>query len=108
MPPELSERFEILATLGRGGMGVLYLGCDRRLERQVARKLKLPTLREMLHHLESEGKLLAALEHDHVVRLYDYSLTSETPYLVSRMRAPFHKVMPRWATRYRSALGARR
>jgi outer membrane protein assembly factor BamB/tRNA A-37 threonylcarbamoyl transferase component Bud32 len=82
MPTALTERFEVMNTLGRGGMGVVYLCRDRRLEREVGIKLVLTQNRRMVERFELEGKALAALEHDNIVRIYDYGISDSIPFLV--------------------------
>ncbi|MBI4859334.1 MAG: serine/threonine-protein kinase [Candidatus Riflebacteria bacterium] len=82
VPAGLSERFEIVRTLGAGGMGVVYLARDRRLDRQVALKLIREPSPQVVRRFDREGKILAALEHEHVVRLYDIGVANGTPYLV--------------------------
>jgi outer membrane protein assembly factor BamB len=82
VPPALLERFEIVKTLGRGGMGIVYVARDRRLDREVAVKLMLASSDAMRAQFEVEGRSLAALDDNHVVRLYDYGIAGDVPYLV--------------------------
>ena len=81
-PASLAERFEVLGLLGCGGMGVVYRARDLRLGREVALKLLLDVSPEMQAMFRREARTLAALEHDHVVRLYDFGVAEEKPYLV--------------------------
>jgi tetratricopeptide (TPR) repeat protein len=70
----LIDRYEILGSLGRGGMGEVYLAKDLRLDRQVALKL-LPQrftrdedrLRRFIH----EAKTASALNHPNIITIYD-------------------------------------
>ncbi|MBI4863458.1 MAG: serine/threonine-protein kinase PknK [Candidatus Riflebacteria bacterium] len=82
MPSVLTDRFEIVRVLGKGGMGIVYLARDRRLGREVAVKLVLHLDRYLIRRFEREARLLASLEHEHIVRLYDFGVTDGTPYLV--------------------------
>ena len=82
LPPELSDRYEIVSCLGTGGMAVVFLARDLRLEREVALKcIKMPSV-ELATRFEQEARLLAALEHPNVVRVYDILLSGDSPYLV--------------------------
>lgn len=70
----LSGRYEILAELGRGGMGLVYRALDRELGEQVAVK----TLRRdlvadetMLERFKSEIRLARHISDKHVVRTHD-------------------------------------
>ncbi|MEM9456604.1 MAG: serine/threonine-protein kinase [Myxococcota bacterium] len=67
-------RFEILESVGAGGMGVVYRAQDPTLERQVALKLLHPLTPgddDERSRLEREAKALARLSHPHVVQLYE-------------------------------------
>ncbi len=64
-------RFE--SVLGRGGMGVVYLATDLRLERKVALKLVAPELAGDARFRERflrESRLAASLDHSHVVPVH--------------------------------------
>jgi serine/threonine protein kinase/Tfp pilus assembly protein PilF len=76
--------YTILHSLGRGGMGLVYLAHDPRLDRQVAIKCLRTELFEP-HYRERfkrEALLLAKLNHSNVVQIYDYLETDEQLALV--------------------------
>ena len=71
--PQRIGAFPIERELGRGGMGIVYLGRDLKLGRSVAIKV-LPdafaTDPERLSRFEREAKLLASLNHPHIAAIY--------------------------------------
>lgn len=79
VPPLLGGRYRILNTLGRGGMGVVYLAEDSRLARKVAVKVIDPALAsgELEARLESEARLLGRLSHPGIVPVYDLGRQDE-------------------------------
>jgi eukaryotic-like serine/threonine-protein kinase len=86
-PGGLIGPWRLLREVGQGGMSVVWLAecADGQLKRQVA--LKLPHAgpgQELLaKRMRRERKILAALEHPHIARLYDVGVTDAgTPYLV--------------------------
>jgi serine/threonine protein kinase len=64
-------RYEIVKTLGQGGMGIVYLAYDPTLDRPVALKLLRPELRGAQARLLREGQSVARLAHPNVVRVFD-------------------------------------
>jgi serine/threonine-protein kinase len=65
--------YELLAVLGRGGMGVVYLAEDRHLRRRVALKMLPPETAadpERLKRFRREAKTVASLSHPNVVTLH--------------------------------------
>ena len=73
MPPVLGGRYHILEEIGRGGMGVVYLAEDSRLQRKVALKVIDPGIAsaELESRLEHEARLLGRLGHPGIVPIYD-------------------------------------
>ena len=71
--PERIGAYPIERELGRGGMGIVYLGRDTRLGRPVAIKV-LPEAfaaePERLARFEREAKLLASLNHPNIAGIY--------------------------------------
>ncbi|MCA0899480.1 serine/threonine-protein kinase [Microbulbifer agarilyticus] len=66
-------RYHATARLGSGGMGVVYLATDERLNRQVAIKklLRNPNSSNADERIRREALLLAQLNHSNIVQLYD-------------------------------------
>jgi serine/threonine protein kinase len=71
----LFPQLEILGCLGRGGMGVVYKARQKSLNRFVALKLLAPERAgdaEFARRFEFEAHSLAALNHPHIVAVYDF------------------------------------
>src|ERR1700687_2475864 len=60
--------YEILASIGAGGMGEVYRARDTRLDRTVAIKVSKT---EFSERFEREARAVAALNHPHICQLYD-------------------------------------
>jgi Tol biopolymer transport system component/tRNA A-37 threonylcarbamoyl transferase component Bud32 len=77
--PELSltgqhlGRYRVISLLGRGGMGAVYRAMDTVLDRQVALKVLPPELNDpqRLERFAREARTASALNHPHVVSVYD-------------------------------------
>jgi serine/threonine protein kinase len=69
------NRYTLMKTLGRGGMGVVWLARDEELERNVALKF-LPELivhdRAVLGDMKRETRRSLDLTHKNIVRIYDF------------------------------------
>jgi len=61
-------RYEILAMIGKGGMGEVYRARDSQLKRQVAIKVSEERFSERFEH---EALAVAALNHPHICTLHD-------------------------------------
>ncbi len=83
--PGLEEKYEILRTLGEGGMGIVYLALQKPLNRKVAIKSIAPYLaREpaVRSRFATEASVLARLNHPNIVTLYDYIEEEGALYLI--------------------------
>lgn len=71
---KLSNRYDIKAELGRGGMGVVYRAHDPLLNREVAIKLIPPTWLspESEQRFQREAQLVAQMDHPSVVPIFDF------------------------------------
>jgi predicted Ser/Thr protein kinase/uncharacterized membrane protein len=67
--------YDVVRELGRGAMGVVYLGRHKHLDRDVAIK-ELPAAfgadPAMRHRFGAEARVLASMNHPHVVPVFDY------------------------------------
>src|SRR5437016_13973436 len=69
-----SERFTLVQTLGRGGMGEVWLAQDERLHEAVALKFLPPEVRAdpvALDDLRRETARSHTLSHPNIVRIHD-------------------------------------
>jgi serine/threonine protein kinase len=89
---ELSEGdefagYRIERRLGRGGMGVLYLVVEPRLERRVALKLIAPEAAAdevFARRFAEESKIAASIEHPNVVPIYAAGEEGGVPFIAMR------------------------
>ncbi len=77
--------YEIIESLGVGGMGEVYRARDSELEREVAIKV-LPAAfaddEERVARLEREARLLASLNHPHIAAIYSLEAVEGNRFLV--------------------------
>lgn len=74
--------YRLLAMLGSGGMGMVFRAEDTVLKREVALKLMRPGLAsEAKQRFLREARAMAALQHDHVVAVYQVGEERDMPYL---------------------------
>ncbi len=77
--------YELLSSIGAGGMGEVYRAQDTRLNRIVAIKVLPPHLAdssEMKERFEREARTIASLNHPHICTLYDVGHQDGTDFLV--------------------------
>ena len=81
----LSTRYVIERELGHGGMAVVFLARDVRHDRPVAIKVFRSDVGDAIaaERFQREIRLLARLQHPHILPLYDSGTTGETSYFVS-------------------------
>ncbi len=80
----LGSRFEILSTLGAGGMGVVFKARDRELDDLVALKmLKREVAGDgvLVERLKSELKLARKITHPNILRTFDFGDIDGNPFI---------------------------
>lgn len=80
------ERYEILSTLGKGGMGEVYLALDMRLKRKVALKV-LPAVftqdSSRLRRFELEAQAASALNHPNIITIHEIGEIGGTHFIAT-------------------------
>src|SRR6266487_1080320 len=75
--------YRLLRLLGQGGFAQVYLGEHLRLGTQAAIKMLFTHLPdEEVGHFLAEARTLARLEHPHIIRILDFDIEQDIPFLV--------------------------
>ncbi len=79
-PPQSTDelgrlgKYRVLKILGKGGMGIVFMAEDILLHRAVALKVMLPSITRKasaVKRFKNEAVATAAIEHDHIVTIYE-------------------------------------
>lgn len=79
------DRYILLEMIGQGGMGRVYLARDSRLNRRVALKILSPERinnPRAIARFQREARVGAQLQHENLVRIYDFGESNGRFYLV--------------------------
>ncbi|WP_309895727.1 protein kinase domain-containing protein [Archangium sp.] len=94
VPPQPGERlgggdgrrYEIIGRLGKGGMGLVVRAHDELLQRTVALKFISPgrefSEESLKKLLQEEARLVAQLNHENIVQIFDVSEWKGSPFLI--------------------------
>src|SRR5262249_52758369 len=86
-PPQLGD-YEVGEVLGKGGMGFVFIGKDRKLDRRVALKVMRPEIAAKANSRQRflrEARLVAALHHDNIVPIYHVGEQDGVPFFAMPM-----------------------
>ena len=81
----IGDAYRVVGPLGQGGMGVVVLAVDERLERDVAIKLIRPAFTRNANARERfliEARAMARVRHENVVEIFAFGELAQTPYFV--------------------------
>ncbi len=79
--------YDLLEEIGRGGMGVVYRGRQRNLDRDVAVKTISPKLGDrMVAHFVTEARVTGSLSHPNILPVYDLGVGDDgKPFLAMKL-----------------------
>ena len=81
----INERYEIIKSIGEGGMANVYLANDTFLDRKVAVKVlrgDLSTDEKFIRRFQREAYAASALSHPNIVEMYDVGEDNGTYFIV--------------------------
>jgi len=84
---QVIKGYELQERIATGGFGTVYRALQAAFRREVAIKIILPEPArqpEFIRRFDSEARLVARLEHPHIIPLYDYWRNPDGAYLVMR------------------------
>lgn len=75
--------YRLMRLLGQGGFAEVYLGEHIYLNTQAAVKvLQTQLAKDQTEHFRTEARTIARLEHPHIVRVLEFGIENDTPFLV--------------------------
>jgi serine/threonine-protein kinase len=86
--PERFGPYRVIALLGTGGMGRVYLALDEALDREVALKTLLPALAadtEFVARFTREARAAASLNHPNITQIYATGQEGAIPYFAMEL-----------------------
>jgi serine/threonine protein kinase/class 3 adenylate cyclase len=80
------SHYQVIAPLGAGGMGEVFLAQDTRLRRKVALKIlpaKFTQEAERIARFEQEARAVSALNHPNILTIYDIGHVNQTWFMAT-------------------------
>jgi serine/threonine protein kinase len=86
-PGQMLGPYQIISQIGKGGMATVYKAYQPSMDRNVAIKVlpsQLAESKEFAGRFQQEARIIAKLEHPHILPVFDYGESGGISYLVMR------------------------
>lgn len=86
-PGQMLGSYRIINQIGQGGMATVYKAYQPSMDRHVAIKVlpsQLAESKEFVKRFQQEARIIAKLEHPHILPVFDYGESDGTAYFVMR------------------------
>ena len=86
-PGQMLGLYRIISQIGRGGMATVYKAYQASIDRYVAIKVlpsQLAESKEFATRFHQEARIIASLEHPHILPVFDYGESDGVTYFVMR------------------------
>src|SRR5512144_2631889 len=86
-PGQMLGPYRIINKIGQGGMASVYKAYEQSMDRNVAIKVlpgQLAESKEFAARFQQEARIIARLEHPHILPVFDYGEDNGITYLVMR------------------------
>jgi ligand-binding sensor domain-containing protein len=86
-PGQMLGPYQITNQIGKGGMATVYKAYQASMDRYVALKVVAGQLTDdpnFMQRFRQEARLIARLEHPHILPVYDFGEADDIPYMVMR------------------------
>lgn len=86
-PGQMLGPYRIIGQIGQGGMATVYKAYQPSMDRNVAIKvlpMQLASSPEFVQRFQQEARIIAKLEHPHILPVFDYGESDGTAYFVMR------------------------
>ena len=87
-PGQMLGPYRIINQIGQGGMATVYKAYQASMDRHVAIKVlpsQLAESKEFVKRFQQEARIIAKLEHAHILPVFDYGESDGTAYFVMRL-----------------------
>jgi serine/threonine protein kinase len=86
-PGQMLGAYRIISQIGQGGMATVYKAYQASMDRNVAVKVlpgQLADSKEFIQRFQQEARIIARLEHAHILPVFDYGESGGITYFVMR------------------------
>ena len=86
-PGQMLGSYRIISQIGQGGMATVYKAYQPSMDRHVAVKVlpsRLAESKEFVTRFQQEARIIAKLEHPHILPVFDYGESDGVAYFVMR------------------------